>query len=54
MTRLQAFLFLFFITPIFTWANVVEVAGYQFVAPDDWVQSEATSSMRKAQFDLTV
>ena len=53
MNRLQAFLFLFFITPVFTWANVVEVAGYQFVAPDDWVQSEPTSSMRKAQFDLT-
>ena len=53
MNRLQAFLFLFFITPIFTWANVVEVAGYQFVAPDDWIQSEPTSSMRKAQFDLT-
>ncbi len=38
--------------PALAFANVVEVAGYRFVAPDEWVQSEPTSSMRKAQFQL--
>jgi hypothetical protein len=53
MKRLQSLLFIFCLTPFFIWANVVEIAGYQFVAPDDWKQSEPTSPMRKAQFDLT-
>jgi len=53
MKRLQSLLFIFCLTPICIWANVVEIAGYQFVAPDDWKQSEPTSPMRKAQFDLT-
>jgi hypothetical protein len=53
MKRLQSLLFIFCLTPSFIWANVVEIAGYQFVAPDDWKQSEPTSPMRKAQFDLT-
>ena len=48
----------FFVTlalfnPLVTSANVVEVAGYQFVAPDEWKQSEPSSSMRKAQFNLS-
>ena len=38
--------------PVFLTANVVEVAGYRFVAPDHWQQSEPSSSMRKAQFNL--
>ena len=33
-------------------ANVVDIAGYQFIAPDQWTQSEPSSSMRKAQFNL--
>jgi hypothetical protein len=53
MKRLQSLLFIFCLTPFFIWANVVKIAGYQFVAPDDWKQSEPTSPMRKAQFDLT-
>jgi hypothetical protein len=53
MKRLQSLLFIFCLTPFFISANVVEIAGYQFVAPDDWKQSEPTSPMRKAQFDLT-
>ena len=44
-------IFLFFL-PISLFANVVEVAGYQFVAPDSWDQTKPSSSMRKAQFEL--
>ena len=39
--------------PFLVSANVVEIAGYQFVAPDQWKQAEPSSSMRKAQFDLS-
>ena len=46
-------LFLSLILSSFVYGNVVEVAGYQFVAPDTWKQSTPTSSMRKAQFELT-
>jgi hypothetical protein len=46
------FSLLFFLLPFSVRANVVDVAGYQFVAPDDWQQSTPSSSMRKAQFDL--
>ena len=42
-----------FFTSVLAHANVVEVAGYQFVAPEEWKQAETTSSMRKAQFDLS-
>lgn len=42
-----------FLVPLILAANVVEVAGYRFVAPADWKQSEPSSSMRKAQFDLS-
>ena len=39
--------------PFLLAANVVEIAGYQFVAPAQWKQVEPNSSMRKAQFDLS-
>ncbi len=42
-----------FFSPLILTANVVEVAGYRFVAPDKWKQSEPSSSMRKAQFELS-
>ena len=38
--------------PLLVTANVVDIAGYQFIAPDQWTQSEPSSSMRKAQFNL--
>ncbi len=38
--------------PLLVTANVVDIAGYQFIAPDEWQQSEPSSSMRKAQFNL--
>ena len=42
-----------FFFPFLLTANVVEIAGYQFMAPDHWKQVEPSSSMRKAQFDLS-
>jgi hypothetical protein len=42
-----------FLSPLILAANVVEVAGYRFIAPDGWKQSEPSSSMRKAQFELS-
>ena len=42
-----------FCFPLLLTANVVEIAGYQFMAPDQWKQVEPSSSMRKAQFDLS-
>jgi len=33
-------------------ANVVEVAGYRFTAPDSWEQTKPSSSMRKAQLKI--
>jgi len=42
-----------FLFPYFLFANVVEIAGYRFTAPKDWEQREPSSSMRKAQFNLT-
>lgn len=53
MKFLNLFAIFSFFTPLFSSANVVEVAGYQFVAPDAWQQSEPSSSMRKAQFNLS-
>ncbi len=34
-------------------ANVVEVAGYRFVAPNQWRAGEPSSSMRAAQFEVS-
>ena len=39
--------------PILLLGNVVEIAGHRFIAPADWQQTEPSSSMRKAQFQLT-
>ena len=33
-------------------ANALEVAGYSFKAPSDWVSSTPSSKMRKAQFSF--
>ena len=49
---MKIILCLFALSPALLLANVVEVAGYRFVAPADWEQSEPSSSMRKAQFEL--
>lgn len=38
--------------PLVVSANVVDIAGYQFIAPDEWNPTEPSSSMRKAQFNL--
>ena len=34
------------------WAEKVEVAGYSFSSPSNWVSSKPTSKMRKAQFNV--
>ena len=44
------FFFVIFSYPVF--ANVVEVAGYRFTAPENWKSSPPSSSMRKAQFSI--
>ena len=43
-------LYTFFSSSVF--ANVVEVAGYRFTAPEGWQSSPPSSSMRKAQFSI--
>lgn len=46
------FFFTLLFAPLIVSANVVDIAGYEFIAPDQWKQSEPSSSMRKAQFNL--
>jgi len=50
--KLKSLLFFSLLVPALSYSNVVEVAGYRFVAPENWKQSEPSSSMRKAQFEL--
>ena len=49
---MKFFLIALILSPSILFANVVDVAGYRFMAPDSWKQTEPSSSMRKAQFEL--
>ncbi len=50
---MKFFLIALILFPSILFANVVDVAGYRFMAPDSWKQTEPSSSMRKAQFELS-
>ena len=50
---MKFFLIALILSPSILFANVVDVAGYRFMAPDSWKQTEPSSSMRKAQFGVS-